>query len=131
MSTKQKEASKRTSKKISKLKEEKLMKNFAKATKSIHSKKEGMPKEIARNQFEAAISSENVGTGLDKNLAKGDMSSIKKIADAAADENQLASTERKMSRDLFRGGGRAGLKHGSKGCKLAMKGKGRAYGKNS
>jgi|13_taG_2_1085334.scaffolds.fasta_scaffold304201_2 hypothetical protein len=28
-------------------------------------------------------------------------------------------------------GGRAGFKHGSKGCKLAMKGKGRAYGKNS
>ena len=28
-------------------------------------------------------------------------------------------------------GGRIGLKAGSKGCKLAMKGKGRAYGKNS
>ena len=28
-------------------------------------------------------------------------------------------------------GGRAGFKRGSKGCKLAMKGKGRAYGKNS
>jgi len=28
-------------------------------------------------------------------------------------------------------GGRAGYKTGSKGCKLAMKGKGRAYGKNS
>ena len=28
-------------------------------------------------------------------------------------------------------GGRAGYKAGSKGCKLAMKGKGRAYGKNS
>jgi len=28
-------------------------------------------------------------------------------------------------------GGRAGLKSGGKGCKLAMKGKGRAYGKNS
>ena len=28
-------------------------------------------------------------------------------------------------------GGRAGFKSGSKGCKLAMKGKGRAYGKNS
>ena len=28
-------------------------------------------------------------------------------------------------------GGRVGLKSGSKGCKLAMKGKGRAYGKNS
>ena len=28
-------------------------------------------------------------------------------------------------------GGRVGLKSGSKGCKLAIKGKGRAYGKNS
>ena len=28
-------------------------------------------------------------------------------------------------------GGRVGLRAGSKGCKLAMKGKGRAYGKNS
>jgi len=31
----------------------------------------------------------------------------------------------------YRSGGRAGFKSGSKGCKLAMKGKGRAYGKNS
>jgi hypothetical protein len=31
----------------------------------------------------------------------------------------------------FSKGGRVGLKSGSKGCKLAMKGKGRAYGKNS
>ena len=62
---------------------------------------------------------------------QGDMSSIKKIADAAADENQLARTERKMSRDLFRGGGRAMYKSGTRGCKLATKGKGRAYGKNS
>ena len=28
-------------------------------------------------------------------------------------------------------GGRVGFKAGSKGCKLAMKGKGKAYGKNS
>ena len=28
-------------------------------------------------------------------------------------------------------GGRAGFKMGSKGCKLAKRGKGRAYGKNS
>ena len=131
MSTKQKEASKKTSKKISKLKDDKLMQDFAKATKPILGKKEGMPKEIAIMQFEEATSGKNVGKGLDKKIIKGDMSSIKKIADAAADENQLASTERKMSRDLFRGGGRAMYKSGSKGCKLAMKGKGRAYGKNS
>ena len=127
MSTKQKEASKAASKKIAKLKEEKSMQDFAKATKSIHSKKEGMPKEIAMMQFEEAISSKNVGKDLDKKP----MSSIKKIADAAADEKQLASTERKMSRDLFRGGGRAMYKSGTRGCKLAKKGKGRAYGKNS
>ena len=36
-------------------------------------------------------------------------------------------TEREGS---FAKGGRAGYKNGSK-CKLAMKGKGRAYGKNS
>ena len=31
----------------------------------------------------------------------------------------------------FAKGGRVGLKAGSKGCKLAKKGRGRAYGKNS
>ena len=31
----------------------------------------------------------------------------------------------------FSKGGRAGYKDGSKGCKMATKGKGRAYGKNS
>ena len=31
----------------------------------------------------------------------------------------------------LRMGGRAGYKSGTRGCKLAMKGKGRAYGKNS
>ena len=31
----------------------------------------------------------------------------------------------------YKSGGRAGFKAGSKGCKLAKKGRGRAYGKNS
>ena len=131
MSTKQKEGSKVISKRTAKLKEDKLMKDFAKATKSIHSKKEGMPKEIAMMQFEKATSPKNVGKGLDKKFIKGDMSSIKKIADAASDENQLASTERKIFRDLMRSGGRAMYKSGMRVCKLAKKGKGRAYGKNS
>ena len=38
---------------------------------------------------------------------------------------------KKGSRKKAMGGGRIGYKAGSKGCKLAMKGKGRAYGKNS
>ena len=37
----------------------------------------------------------------------------------------------KKNQNLMAKGGRAGFKSGSKGCKLAMKGKGRAYGKNS
>ena len=37
----------------------------------------------------------------------------------------------KLKVGSFAKGGRAGFKSGSKGCKLAMKGKGRAYGKNS
>ena len=36
-----------------------------------------------------------------------------------------------MSRDVFRGGGRAMYKSGMRVCKLAKRGKGRAYGKNS
>jgi len=34
-------------------------------------------------------------------------------------------------KEEFSKGGRAGYKDGSKGCKLATKGKGNAYGKNS
>ena len=74
---------------------------------------------------------ENIGKGLDKKAMKGDMSSVKKIADAAADDKQLTRSLRKFERDLFKGGGRAGYKSGTRGCKLAMKGKGKAYGKNS
>ena len=41
------------------------------------------------------------------------------------DEKDMASVQGAKE------GGRIGLKAGSKGCKLAMKGRGRAYGKNS
>ena len=106
-----------------KKKAEQAQKDFAKSVDPVFKKKEGMKKELAIVQLEDA-------------LTKGDKSnlstkSIKKIADAAADDKQLTKSLQKFERDLFRGGGRAGYKSGSKGCKLAMKGKGRAYGKNS
>ena len=123
MSTKQKEASKVTSKKIKKLKDDKLMQDLAKSVDPVFKKKEGIKKELSIMQLEDA-------------LTKGDKSnlstkSIKKVADAAADDKQLTKSLQKFERDLFRGGGRAMYKSGSKGCKLATKGKGRAYGKNS
>ena len=104
------------------VKEEKEFNKFVKATDPVFNKKEGMKKELALVQLEDAITKGN------KNLSN---KSIKKVADAAADDAQLTRSLRKMERDLFRGGGRAGYKSGSKGCKMATKGKGRAYGKNS
>ena len=120
MSTKQKEASKATSKRIRSLKEEKAMKEFAKATKSIHDKKEGLSKELAYMQLEDAMEGKNLSP-----------KSLKKVAEPAGDDQQLTRTLRKFQRDIFKVGGRAGFKAGSKGCKLAKRGKGRAYGKNS
>ena len=38
---------------------------------------------------------------------------------------------KKILQPAFNKGGRVGYKTGTRGCKLAMKGKGRAYGKNS
>ena len=66
-----------------------------------------------------------------KNLDKIVMSAFKKQKldspeISAASRREGASVYDKMAK-----GGRAGFKSGSKGCKLAMKGKGRAYGKNS
>ena len=123
MSTKQKEASKETSKKIKKLKDEKETKEFGKAIKPVFGKKEGMKKELAMVQLEDALTK-----GDKSNLS---MKGVKKVADAAADDRQLTKSLQKFERDLFRGGGRAGFKAGSKGCKLAKRGRGRAYGKNS
>jgi hypothetical protein len=45
--------------------------------------------------------------------------------------DQLSKKDKQKAAQGLRMGGRAGYKSGSKGCKLAMKGKGRAYGKNS
>ena len=57
-------------------------------------------------------------------FVKADRIPVKEMT--AASNREGASVYNKMAK-----GGRAGFKSGSKGCKLAMKGKGRAYGKNS
>ena len=45
--------------------------------------------------------------------------------------DKLRKKDKLKASQGLRMGGRAGYKSGSKGCKLSMKGKGRAYGKNS
>ena len=44
---------------------------------------------------------------------------------------EIGAKIRTETEGSFAKGGRAGYKSGTRGCKLAMKGKGRAYGKNS
>jgi hypothetical protein len=62
---------------------------------------------------------------------------LKALMDTLSDENtpmkkaRLEESVRGKKMVLAKSGGRIGLKSGSKGCKLAMKGKGKAYGKNS
>ena len=106
-----------------KKKEKEKEKKFRKAVEPVFGKKEGMKKELAMIQLEDALTK-----GDKSNLS---MKGVKKVADAAADDRQLTKSLQKFERDLFRGGGRAGFKAGSKGCKLAKRGRGRAYGKNS
>ena len=56
---------------------------------------------------------------------KGEVKAFKKYRERTATTRDEAKTQ-KMAK-----GGRVGYKSGTRGCKLAMKGKGRAYGKNS
>ena len=125
MSTAQKEASKAASKKIAKLKDEKFTQDVGKTLSPVFEKK-GIKGEIASMQLEDALTRTKDAKKIIKDKAK-----LKKVVDAAADDKQLTKSLQKMSRDLFRGGGRAMYKSGTRGCKLAKRGKGRAYGKNS
>ncbi len=65
----------------------------------------------------------NLKKTLDRRKARKAAQEAEKVK--IKDEKDMASVQ--GAKD----GGRIGLKAGSKGCKLAMKGKGRAYGKNS
>ena len=58
---------------------------------------------------------------------------VKSLADKSTPmkKTRLEDSIRGKKMLFKKAGGRIGLKVGSKGCKLAMKGRGRAYGKNS
>jgi hypothetical protein len=75
----------------------------------------------------------DISKKLDKKVRQMEIGSI--LGDLAVASNKLKDQMNKKDKlkaaQGLRMGGRAGYKSGSKGCKLAMKGKGRAYGKNS
>ena len=75
----------------------------------------------------------DISKKLDKKVKQMEIGSI--LGNLAVVSNKLKDQMNKKDKlkaaQGLRMGGRAGYKSGSKGCKLAMKGKGRAYGKNS
>ena len=67
-----------------------------------------------------------------KDFAEKQINKKKKKEAAMEAEKVKVQDEKDMSNvQGAKDGGRMGYKDGSKGCKLATKGKGRAYGKNS
>ena len=107
------------------VKEEKENQKLEKIFKPVFDKPDSLKRDIAIVQLDDAFSRTE---GSEKILK--DKSKLKKIVDAAADDKQLERSERRMMRNMSKGG-RAGYKDGSKGCGKANKGKGRAYGNNS
>jgi hypothetical protein len=99
---------------------DKEMNEMEKTFKPITSKKEGIKKELSMMQIDDAISRT-------KNSDKISKKGMKKVVDAAADDKQLETSKRHYMRNEFKSGGRINFKGG--GC--AIKGKGKAYGKNS
>ena len=83
-----------------------------------HSYKHKDVKEVAKN-----IKEKNAMMTKSESLDKA-----KKFMDTLQTMKSKDMTEKEGS---FAKGGRVGYKSGSKGCKLAKRGKGRAYGKNS
>jgi len=116
---KKKKKDKKVTTKGNTVKEEKDFNETVKAVKPVLDKKEGMKKELAIVQLEDAL------TKGDKNLSS---KSVKKVAEAAADDAQLTKSLQKMERDLMRSGGRARLRGGGI-CKKGMNPK--ARGRNS
>ena len=110
MSTKQKEASKETSKKIKKLKDEKGKKDQG----DILGDRSDKKFDKYRESKEAQLHADDFDAG------------IKRASDRA-----LKETLQEAGIPMMAKGGRAMYKSGMRVCKLAKRGKGRAYGKNS
>ena len=67
-------------------------------------------------------------SGSDKKIDKFAFVHIEKMKKKKKETGPGSSNPKRVQRNL---GGRMGYKDGSKGCKLATKGRGNAYGKNS
>ena len=111
MSTAQKEASKRASKRIKKLKDDKKIASTKDQADILGERFDKKFMKLAESK-EAQLHAKDFDKGIDR-----------------AEDRAIKETMQEAGMPMSKGG-RAGFKMGSK-CKLATKGKGRAYGKNS
>src|SRR5210317_543462 len=96
-------------------------------------------KKLRKKQFDTYMAEKNAQSDKAERLQKtyeGASPKIKadlekRFKNVFNPQEMLSSSRRDATKTFMAKGGRVGLKSGSKGCKLAMKGKGKAYGKNS
>ena len=101
--------------------------------------KEPKVKKLRKKQFDTYVAEKDTGFKKAQRIQKTYegaspkiKSDLKKRFEGVFDpKDMIASARRDATKTFMAKGGRAGYKSGGKGCKLAMKGKGRAYGKNS
>ena len=117
MSTKQKEASKATSKKIKKLKDDKEIASKKDQGDILGDRFEKRFKKL-RESKEAQLQADDFESGVDRAERRATIE-VAQEAGIPLDNVPMAK------------GGRAMYKSGMRVCKLAKRGKGRAYGKNS
>ena len=82
-------------------------------------------------EFEKKVKSDQNKYDKKKKFGPQGRAGVPKKQDRKGIDTFIIIGDQKYKVENMAKGGRVGLKSGSKGCKLAMKGKGRAYGKNS
>ena len=110
---------------LEQLEERKKLKKLKKKTKEESAFSDEFGSDKKKLQPTLPISPEQQNNKGEKKLQQTLPKSPKKIKTLEEAKNK------KTLQPAFNKGGRVGYKTGTRGCKLAMKGKGRAYGKNS
>ena len=130
MSTAQKEASKATSKKIKKLKDAKEIASKKDQGDILGDRFEKRFKKF-RESKEAQLQADDFKSGVDRAERRAAIE-VAREAGIPLDNVPIGDSPRdNFSKSYMAKGGRAMYKSGMRVCKLAKRGKGRAYGKNS
>ena len=99
--------------------------------KSLQSLEEAKAKKAARELRYGNLKDTFSSTAKEKKKFLEENPNVKTAAEMEKKIKDMQSVGASRMGPFMNKGGRVGLKAGSKGCKLAKRGRGRAYGKNS